>query len=289
MNVCNIIPTTAAEHIAKKLEDGRGLKIIFPDKNKEGSRYFPDGEVYTRLSKINEINGRTVVLHSGAPNPDKGLIELEILLEIISRDSVRPIEVFFTYFPYARQDNVWKIGETNTARNLIEKLVNYYNVEKIYIIDAHFSHREWVKNYPIVNVSAVDLLKNSALAKYPEIIFLAPDIGSQKRTGLKGTEKKRKDSHNVEIKEITENVSDKTVGVVDDMIGTGNTLVDFYDECRSAGVKKVVAAATHGVIPSGAEKVFQKYDGFYLTNTVDNPRANIDISGLVARAIRDYK
>ena len=132
------------------------------------------------------------------------------------------------------------------------------------------------------------MLKHSALAKHPEIVFLAPDIGSQKRTGLKGAEKQRKDSRSVEIKEIPENVSGKTVGVIDDLISTGTTLIDFYNECRAAGAKKVVSMATHGVIPSGVKRVFQKYDGFYLTNTISNSYASIDISNLIVETIQTF-
>lgn len=53
----NIIPTTYAEHIARGLDGEEGIKLIIPDKNKDDQRYFPDGEVYTRISRVSKLRG----------------------------------------------------------------------------------------------------------------------------------------------------------------------------------------------------------------------------------------
>ena len=281
----NIIATNQAEHIGKNLAK-KGLKVIFPEKNREGKRYFPDGEVYVKIFKAEKLRGRTIVLHSGAPNPNAGIIELEMILEILRKSKAKPIEVFFTYFPYGKQDNVFEKGETNAAENLIKKLVDYYGVSKIYIIDAHFLGREWVKKYSVINVSAVDLLIQSVHQDFPEAIFLPPDIGSERRTGLKlkGLKKKRIDSYLVKIKsdeEFKRIVRGKVVGVIDDMVETGATLVPFWQECKKCQAKEVIALITHGVLSEGIKKIKSKYSKLYLTNTIDRKEANIDIADLV--------
>ena len=46
-------------------------------------------------------------------------------------------------------------GSREYAENIVKELLDYYSVKKIYIIDAHFSHREWVKKYPINKGSAL--------------------------------------------------------------------------------------------------------------------------------------
>jgi len=286
----NIIPTSQAEHIGKSLAK-RGLKVIFPEKNREGKRYFPDGEVYVKIFKAEKLRGRTIVLHSGAPRPNDGLVELEMILEILKKSKAKPIEIFFTYFPYGRQDNIFEKGETKAAENLIRKLVEYYGVSKIYVIDAHFWGREWVKKYPMIDVSAVNLLTQSALKDYPEAIFLPPDIGSERRTGfkLKGLEKKRIDSYLVKIKsseEFKEIVKGKTVGVIDDIVATGTTLISFYEKCKKYGAKEVLALITHGVLLEGIKKIKSKYSKLYLTNTIDRDEANVDITDLIFETIR---
>jgi len=287
MENINIIATSQVEHIGKNLAK-KGLKVIFSEKNREGKRYFPDGEVYVKISKV--LKGKTIVLHSGAPKPNDGLVELEIILEILRKSKAKPIEVFFTYFPYGKQDNIFEKGETNAAENLIRKLFDYYGISKIYVIDAHFWGREWVKKYPVINVSAVDLLIQSALKDYPEAIFLPPDIGSERRTGLKlkGLKKKRIDSYLVRIKssqEFKNIVRGKVVGVIDDMVETGATLVPFYEECKKGGAKEVIALVTHGVLLEGIEKIKSKYSKLYLTNTIDREEVNVDITDLVFETI----
>jgi ribose-phosphate pyrophosphokinase len=289
-----IIPTSQAKHLGKNiLAKTKVSKVIFPDLNKDGKRYFPDGEVYTRISEINKFKGRTIIFHSGAPNPNNGLVELEMLLEILRKSKANPIEIFFTYFPYGKQDNVFQAGEINAAENLVRKLIKYYNVERIYTIDAHFAGREWVNKYPITNVSAVNLLMETASKNYPNAIYLAPDSGSQRRTGLelKGLRKKRINSRMVEFRsdeEFKAAVKDRIVGVVDDQIETGATLIPFYDECIKAGAREVIALITHGVLSEGIERVKAKYSKLYLTNTIKQKDSNIDVTNLILKAISKY-
>jgi len=280
----NIITTTHAEHIGKNLVNQDDLEVFFLGKNKDDKRYFPDGEVYVRFPQINEIKGRTIVLHSGSPNPNSGLIELGMTLDILNNAKVGPIEVFFTYFPYGMQDSIDQAGATNVAENLVKKLINYYNVSKITIIDAHFFGKSWFSKYSMNNISAVDLLKQKASRDYENIVYLAPDIGSQLRTGLSGTKKSRKDSFEVELhsdEEFVRAVKNRVVGVVDDVLETGGTLERFYDECIKHGARDVVALITHGVLHEGIERISNKYSRLYITNTINQSQTNVDVSNLV--------
>ncbi len=291
MENIRVIPTTTAEHIGKKLSQKQGLEVIFPEKNKEGERYFPDGEVYTRIPTIEKLTGRAVVLHSGAPD---GLVELEMILEILQQSNVSSVEVFFLYFPYGKQDNIFQTGETNAAENLVRKLRDYYDVNKFYTIDAHFAGRKWVNKYPLTNVSAAGLLTQIALKYYPGATILSPDLGAQRRTGIKlrGLKKKRIDSHLTQFKrykEFRSIVNGRVVAVLDDMIETGATLVPFYNECMKCGAKEVIALITHGVLSEGVKKIEKKYSKLYLTNTIDREEANVDISDLVFETITENK
>jgi len=282
-----IIPTSTAEHLAKGIKSkGKGLEVILPEKNREGKRYFPDDEVYMKISKAGGLkNKRVVVLHSGAPMPNEGLIELELILEILKDNRVKP-EVFFTYFPYGMQDKVFEKGETNVAENLIEKLVNYYQVKKIYIIDPHFGGRKWVKKYPINSVSAVPYLIKEVLRDFDEnILFLSPDKGGKRRTGLSGIEKERLSSFKVKIFSQKLDLKGKIAGVVDDIVETGGTLCKSYEFAKKSGAKKVIALITHGALPSGISKIKKRYFKLYLTNTINQKEANIDITDLILKTL----
>src|SRR5580765_7742513 len=100
----DLIVTSNAEHIARILSKNPDFHIHYLEKNKDGKRHFPDGETYVNLGEL--CNTKTVVLHSGAPNPNDGLVELEFVLGILKERNVKRIELFITYFPYGQQDLV---------------------------------------------------------------------------------------------------------------------------------------------------------------------------------------
>lgn len=279
-----IIPTSAAEHL---LGSDPGLTPILPGKNREGKRYFPDGEVYLKLPQGAKFTkgAKLLVLYSGSPQPNDGLVELELILQIL-KDKELSSEVFFSYFPYGMQDKVFEKGEINVARSLAHKLVNYYQVKKIYIIDPHFGGQNWVRKYPIISVSAIPLLIEKARRDFgPDILFLSPDKGGKRRTGIFGIKKERLDSFRVKMFSPKLDLEGKIIGVVDDIIETGGTLLKFYEIVKKAGAKKVIALITHGLLSSGISKIKKKYSKLYLANTVNQKEANVDITGLIFKTI----
>ncbi len=282
----SLIFTSTTEHLLADLKKKakKGLEFILPEKNKEGKRFFPDGEVYMRIPQVKKLKGkRVIVLHSGAPNPNDGLMELKLLLHILKDHDVRP-ELFFTYFPYGQQDHVFQHGEGNIAESLIKKFLNYYGVKKIYAIDPHFGKMSWVKNYPIVHISATQILLNRAKKDFgEEILFLSPDKGGKRRSGISGLKKKRKDSFNVEILSPEISLKGKVVAVVDDLLETGGTLARFHETVLKCGANEVVALITHGVLNSGIKRVKDKFSKLYLTNTINKKGANVDICELIIK------
>lgn len=272
-----LIFCSSTEHLAKGLR--RKIKIK--------KAIFPDGELYVKILGLDKLKqGRIIILHSGAPSPNSGLIELEMILQILKDREIRP-EIFFTYFPYGRQDRVFEVGETNAAEELVKKLINYYKARKIYIIDPHFGGRDWVKKYPVVSISAVPLLIKRVKQDWgQDILFLSPDKGGQRRTAIPGLEKKRINSFK------TRQFSPKTVlkggkvAVIDDIIGTGGTLLKCYDMLKKSGAKQIFALVSHGVLAEGVKKIKNKFTKLYLANTVNQKQANIDITNLIERILK---
>lgn len=283
-----IIPTSTAEHLAKRIEGETGFTIVYPDKNKDGKRYFPDGEIYTRLSNQHDISGRVILLHAGSPDPSRGLIELEMLLEILKKSQASSVEIFFTYMPYSMQDKEFHHGETNAAENIFRKLTSYYGINKIFMIDLHCAGRLWVTKYPIINVSANSLLKQAARIDYPDAVFVTPDSGHERRIGVKGTKKKRLHSFDSEIDsddEFKALVFGKSVGVIDDNLETGGTLMRFFEECKKCGGKDVFALITHGLLEEGIKRISTKYSKLYLSNAVNRESSNVDITSLLIETL----
>ncbi|PIP22417.1 MAG: hypothetical protein COX38_00660, partial [Candidatus Nealsonbacteria bacterium CG23_combo_of_CG06-09_8_20_14_all_39_25] len=112
-----------------------------------------------------------------------------------------------------------------------------------------------------------------------------PDIGGKRRTKIPGFKKKRLNSFDVKIFSPSSNLKGKIVGVVDDMIKTGGTLLKFYKIAKKAGAKKIIALITHGVMPDGISKIKRRYLKLYLTNTIKRKDSNIDITDLISKNI----
>jgi len=280
----SIILTSSAKHFANELKrKARGFNVIVPEKNKDNLRYFPDGEIYVKIPDVKKMEGkRTIVLHTGSPNPNKGLVELELILQILKTAKTKT-EVFFTYFPYGMQDNVFEKGETNSAKNLIEKFIDYYKIKKIFVLDPHFGKRAWLLKYPIISVSALPLLIKKAQSDFKnDIIFVSADKGGKRRTGIKGANKKRINSFDVEFLACEDiDFKNKNIAVVDDIIETGGTLLKFLKLAKESGAKNVVALITHGVLPEGVKKIKKEFQKLYLTNSISQNQANIDITDLI--------
>lgn len=285
-----IIPTFQARHLAPKIRAANPAssttELLHPGFNRDGKRFFPDGEVYAKIEEAETLrNKKVMVLHSGAPRANSGLIELELILQILKDSAAHPIEVFFTYFPYGMQDRVFEKGETNVAENLVEKLMDYYRVKKIYIVDAHFAGRQWIKKYPITLLSALPLLKKQAETDLgSDIVYISADKGGKRRTGIKGVSKKRENSHTTTIEgmeKLKGIVKNRTVAIVDDLIETGGTLSKLYGECKRNGAREVTTLITHGVLNSGIKRIAKTYPKIYLTNTINRKEANIDITNLI--------
>ena len=280
----NLIVTDFATHLGKKIARNPQFNVLFPGKNREESRFFPDGEIYVRLA-LEKLSGRVVILHTGAPKPNEGLVELEIILAIFKQAKINP-EIFFSYFPYAMQDKVFLYGETDFTFDLIEKFINFYHAKKIYILDPHFLIPKDLSS--VVAISATDLLIKAAKKDFPDIIFLSPDHGEALRTGLPSLKKKRIDSYRVAYEidpKIKEKIKGKTVAIVDDILETGGTLLKIYDHLKDCGAKKIVAIVTHAVLKEGIQKVRAKFNKLIFTNSIDQSSAACDISGLIAANI----
>lgn len=283
----SIIFTSTTGHLFRNLKrKTKSFDFVFPEKNKDGKRFFPDGEVYMRILGVNNLkNRRAIILYSGAPNPNEGIVELELILQILKDHKIKP-ELFFTYFPYGKQDRVFQRGETNVAESLIKKLLNYYEVKKIYIIDPHFGKMEWIGKHPIISISTAPFLIGKAEKDFGKnILFLSPDKGGKRRTGILGLKKKRMDSFRVEFFSPRINVKRKTIGVVDDLLETGGTLLKFYEVVKKSGAKKIIALITHGVLDSGIKRIKKKFSKLYLTNTIHREEANVDITDLIINTI----
>lgn len=299
-----IIPTSSAKHLGRRIAEEitnkkiTNARVIFPEKNKDGERFFPDEEVYSRIP---EAEGglfnkeQVILLHSGQRKPNAGIREYESNIEIIQEySSPGKLDMFFAYFPYGRQDRKFLPGEIAKAEKDFDKLRNFYKIEDLHIIDAHFAGREhWdCKKRPFVDVKGFEVIMERIKNDFPneEVLFLGPDVGAQTRAGIKGTEKKREGSYSVELsskEHLVEIIKQYNfIAAIDDFSETGGTMVEFRNVCKEINPASVlIAGLTHGVKQKGINRTRADYDHLYLGNTVQRKEANVDFTELIMKSL----
>lgn len=239
-----------------------------------GTYAFPDGEAYIRVPDIDA--DRVMVVHSGQPHPNRGIARLLGLLPGIDAD----VEVFFTYQPYSRQDAEFVPGTVNYARRLVELLVDRFDVSRVHAVDPHYGHRDWAAALDVVQHHAFPRIAGSVAMDDPVVV--GPDRGAVDRFGIPGFEKER---HGADVSVSGDvDVDGRDVLVFDDIIATGNTMAAAYDELADQGAERIEAAAVHGVMQDGVDRVAATYDALHLTNTVDRDAATVPVEPLIRDA-----
>lgn len=265
--------TPTAEHL-----DLDGHRLATHPQN--DARTFPDGEVYVQLDAVESID-RAVVIHAGQPNPNRGLAFLHGTLDLL-REHDCAITLVFTYAPYCRQDAAFYQGTLNYAQSLLRIATDYYGVDRVYAVDPHFGHHDWVQEFPLEVLRAFPLVQDQV--EMDDFVVVGPDLGAIERFGVSGFEKVREGATDVALAGELD-VAGENVLVFDDIIATGETMVTAYDRLKDQDAATVQAAAVHGVLEDGIQRVQETYDALQLTNTIQTDATTVEIEPLIEDAI----
>jgi phosphoribosylpyrophosphate synthetase len=319
-----ILPTRQAIHIGRKLEDlkkendslASELDMIWLGTNNDGKIEFPDREIYTTISGIEKIDGEdVVVLHCGAPRPNSSTLRLFQALDSLNnpqdsrgkketvdgtikdygphRSRSRSKGVFFLYPAYGMQDWPDKKGSINAIKGILDICMQMYGVDRFFTIDAHFAGEDWTRDYPLKNVSALPMLMEKAESQgYRDMIIIGPDEGTMRRNGLRGLKKKRLDSYNTKAeicKELADELEGKHVGMADDVLETGGTMFRAGEVVRRCNPERLGALITHMRLEQGYVRLIEgPFDNVYVTNTIDNAYASVNVAPLVADTLKKH-
>ena len=282
MKEFDVVLASGALHLKKDFEK-LGYKTIVPDMNYDGRRFFPNAELYARLSEVSEVSGRNVVVFQSctgsSPEGDEmwstadRLIELLLLLNILNHplgsekvghkefkitDITPPanIDVVLTFQPFALQDKAFLTGEAISGKWAIERILE--NCSKLYVVNPHADPRlPWVKDLTSTNrfevIDVMSELVEFAAKKFGfnDYCVVAPDEGAQARFNVEGFGKCRTDSYTVELRGDIQ-VEGRNAIVIDDLTKSGSTLLKAADRLLALGATDVGMAVVH-TIPLRAE------------------------------------
>ena len=240
---------------------------------------FPDGEISLKL--IEDVRGRdTFVVQPTCQPGNEHLMELLIFIDALKRASAKRITTVIPYFGYARQDRKDE-GRVPITAKLVANLLTVAGTDRILTLDLHAAQIQGFFDIPVDNLSAEPVLTAflTSLDLGP-MTLVSPDIGNAKQArvyadrlgglGLAIIDKRRISGSETTVHGIIGDVKDKAVLMVDDMIATAGTVVQACELVREHGARKVIVAATHGVLCGPAIDRLAKapIDHFAVTDTI---------------------
>jgi ribose-phosphate pyrophosphokinase len=254
MNNLKIFSGRAHPELAKRMCDYLGIPL-----GRLLTGTFPDGEISVKVDE--DVRGRDVFLVQPTCHPvNENLVELLIMIDALRRASAERITAVIPYFGYARQDRKDE-GRVPITAKLVADLLTRAGVNRVLTMDLHAPQIQGFFDIPVDHLQAAPVLteyvRSMGLAA-GDFVVVSPDEGSIKRAlgpatrlgaPLAIVDKRRTSAeHTRQENIIGEAVAGRVAVMFDDMISTAGSICGAARAIHEAGAKKVLVAATHGVL-----------------------------------------
>jgi len=268
------------------------------------SKTFPDGENYLKINVDNKslIEGKEIIIvqstgPSSSENQNARLFELLMMIDSVKRMGANKIVVVIPYLAYARQDNIFRLGESKFA-NLILRLIDSMRIDEVYVVDIHAPKILEEIQCKWINIDSMKVLADYIKSlDVKDLVVVAPDKGAVERSkafakhfGENVPVEYFEKIRDVKTGEITMtgklNLKNKDVVVSDDIIATGGTMAKAIKLSKDSGANRVFAVATHALLLQNAKFKIIKAgaDEIIGTDSIDNEASKVSLS----KAIADY-
>jgi ribose-phosphate pyrophosphokinase len=255
-------------------------------------RQFPDGESYIRI--LSNVKDKKVIFVCTLHQPDSKLLSLYFLSKTAKELGAQHICLIAPYLSYMRQDSVFNPGEGVTpyyfahlVSGFIDSLITIdphlhriKSLSEIYTIPTKVAHAAnhisaWIKNNIITPLligpdgeSEQWVSEVSKNANAPYIIL------TKIRHGDRDVE--------VSIPHF-DTYKDYTPVLVDDIISTGQTMIETIGHLKTAGMKPPICIGIHAIFAGNAFQEIKDSGAkeIITCNTIAHQSNQIDISDLL--------
>lgn len=286
-----------------------GNEILKIEGYKKGNfevQKFPNGEFLIRLQT--ETEGTPAVFLGSISPPFDKTTETFSICHTIKKEGAKHLLGIFPYLSFMRHDKD-KHNESQLT-SMFAKFIKDAGIDEIWTFDIHSENDFRFFEIPIKSFSSADLFvqKVKELNFVPSFV-VSPDVGATKRAeavreklGINNDLVVFSKERIPEKDEITTKFSGNIFGdralIIDDMIDTGQTLLNCVKILKQKGVNEVVIAATHGIF--SVEKWRELYDygvkNIIVTNSIPSVQQKIgeqfltvDITSLILDELKKYE
>lgn len=270
--------TESCKHLANLINIDHGRLTI---------KRFSDGELSVLLEE--DVAGKEVWVLASTPPSADNLLELLLVLDVLQRNQAH-IKLLIPYFGYARQDRPMQ-GYAFSAE-MIFKLFYTYVLKKFVIIHIHNPKlRRFIDFQDYILLDFFEPMAQDVdciVAPDQGARDLAQYVAQQVHKPYSVLEKKRPEHDQVTISHMIDDVKNKKILIVDDMISTGQTAVQAAHVLHDAGARDIRVAAMHGIFSGKALETLQSspIKKVWVSNTLEQKEYDdfvhvVDISGLL--------
>ncbi len=296
-----VLGGSASEQLAERV-----AKEVGVEPGRREIKKFPDGETYVRIHE--DVKGQdVVVIQSLYRNPDPYIFEYLLLVDTLRDLGARSITGVAPYLAYARQDSRFYSGEAVTPPS-IARLFEAAGTTSFLAIDCHL-HRlgdvSKVFKVPARNLSAMPLLGEYARENLNprNPVVIAPDEEADQWAALVAKEldsdrvvfhktrvrKEGQTSSKVKVDAGSADLKGMDAVFADDIISTGETIVEGAKACKRKGARRVFVLCTHPILREGALKRMKAAGVLKVigTDTIPSPVSKVSVAPVIARALKD--
>lgn len=303
-----------AEKVCLELSTIRGEEIGL---SKVCAERFSDGEVAVRIGVDcfddevleDDSRGRDAFIIQSTQTPGDFLLELELMIDALSRRSPRRITAVIPYFGYARQDRKDKSGKPISAYRFARDISDSFLegvIPKVVLVDIHSDQIEGFFTVPVDRLYAsyvfIPFIRSLNLGSF---LVVAPDAGSlniarfhAKQLGqdVVFVDKRRFGKNQAEVMNVIGEVKEgSTAVIIDDMVDTAGTFCKAAAALSERGATKIVSCCTHPVLsgPAIESLVNSPIEKLYVADTIPLKKEAsecdkievVSVAGLIACAI----
>lgn len=261
-------------------------------------RRFPDGESLVQLPT--GVVGSDVVLVCTLDRPDDKYLPLMFAADAAREQGARSVTLVAPYLCYMRQDRAFHDGEAVTAPAFARAMSSW--IDALVTMDPHLHRIEElgeVYTVPARNVHAAPSVAAWITSNVEAPVLVGPDVESGQwisdvaaRIGAPhvALEKVRRGDHDVEISTAALGAyPGRTAVIVDDIISTAGTMARTVRAVRAAGYPSPHCVGVHAIFAADAAELLRAAGpaSVVTTNTIVHPSNAIDVSHLLAAAVKD--
>ena len=288
-----IIGCSRGRHLAQKI----AKRLRCPHSNLKVKK-FPDKEIGMRF--MSSVRGRVVVLVQSFYGDINDCVVEALFAAETARDlGAKKVFLAAPYLPYMRKDKRYEPGECISGKVLSKIISRYF--DRVYVVEPHL-HRK-IRLSGLFSIKAKELTSNPYIVDYikrniKNPLIVGPDKGSLEMVKMAAQvlgceyaviEKKRISGREVKVR-LSKKIAldDKNIVFIDDIISTGNTILECAKSLKKLGIKKFYCIAVHGIFVENALERLRKANIKVVTaNTIPNKVAKIDVSQLISEALRN--